>query len=159
LSRKPNAPPPDEPWVWITREMMESPAWRAMTPTARQVLDRVVIEHMSHAGTQNGELIVTYDHFAQYGLSSRRLTSAGIRIALALGFLDIAIKGVRSFGGARRASQYALTWLPRADRTPASNRWRSIATDAEAKAIVRITRATRTTGGSKQAEVPDRVAA
>jgi hypothetical protein len=111
-----------------------------MTPAARQLLDRVVIEHLSHGGTQNGELTVTYDNFVAYGLSSRRLTAQAIRVAVALGFLDVTVKGIRSFGGARRASQYGLSWLPRSDRTPASNRWQFIATEADAKEAIRKVR-------------------
>jgi hypothetical protein len=136
FSRKPNAPPAEEPWVWLTRDMMESESWRALTSNARRVLDRIMIEHMSHGGTQNGELIVTYDDFVRFGLSSRRATAQGIRIAVALGFLDVTIRGMRSYGGARRASRYGLTWLPRSDRTPASNRWRSIRSAEDARAVV-----------------------
>ena len=140
-SRKPNAPPPDQPWIWLTREMLESAAWRALSRPARGVIDRIVLEHLAHGGTQNGELTVTYDDFAAYGLSSRRMTAQAIRIAVALGFIDVTMKGRRSFGGARLPSQYGVTWLPRGDRTVASNRWSQIATDADAAAIVRASRA------------------
>ncbi len=136
LFRKPNAPPPDQPWMWFTHEMMELEAWRALTLPARKVIDRVVIEHFAHGGTQNGQLVVTYDDFVGYGLSSRRITAQAIRIAVALGFLDIAMRGVRAFGSARRPSRYGLTWLPRSDRTPASNRWRSIVTKEDARRLV-----------------------
>jgi hypothetical protein len=120
--------------------MMESEAWRALPLGARHVIDRVMLEHMAHAGTANGELTVTYDDFAQYGLSSRRMTAQSIRIAIALGFLDVVEPGVRSFGAARRATRYGLTWLPRRDRTPASNRWKRIATTGAAKQAIRFAR-------------------
>ena len=44
-------------------------------------------------------------------------------MAVGLGFLDVTLKGRRSYGGARQPSQYGLTWLPRRDGSPASNRW------------------------------------
>lgn len=137
LSRSPNAPPADEPWVWLTREMLESASWAALPRAARRVVERVILEHMAHAGTQNGELTVTYEDFAAYGLASRRATAVAIRVAVTLGFLDVTFRGQRCYGRARRPSRYGLTWLPRADRTPASNRWRTIRTRDDAKAAVR----------------------
>ncbi len=130
-----NRPPHGEPWVWFTRSMMESPAWRAIPGPARQVVDRIMIEHMLHGGTENGNLIVTYDDFEAYGIR-RGSTSQAIRQAEALGFVDVIDRGRRSFGSARRPARYGLTWLPRADRTPASNRWKSIQTDQQAKQVL-----------------------
>jgi len=59
--KRENRPPKDMPWIWLTREMLESPAWRAMDMlAARRVVERIILEHMAHAGTENGNLIVTY---------------------------------------------------------------------------------------------------
>jgi hypothetical protein len=132
--RKKNAPPRDEPWIWLTREMLESTAWRALPTAARRIVERVLIEHMAHAGTQNGDLPVTYDDFVAHG-TRRSSIKAAISIAERLGWVDVVIPGVRGHGVARRATTYGLTWLPRADWTPASNRWRRI-TDADAAAIL-----------------------
>ena len=134
-SLHPNSPPQDEPWFWFTHAMLESESWSAMPLSARRVVERVILENMAHGGTQNGDLAVTYDDFAHFGLSSRRATAAAIRVAEALGFLDITVQGRRAYGGRRVPSRYGLTWLPRCDRTPASNRWRQIATRAEAKRL------------------------
>jgi hypothetical protein len=135
--RQANRPPPDEPFVWFTREMLESASWRAMPLAARRVLDRVVLEHMAHGGTRNGELQVTYDDFKRYGLSSRRATAQAIRVAVALGFLDVTTQGRRSYGGSTLPSRYGLTWLLRCDLTSASNRWRIVRSLEAAKQIVR----------------------
>ena len=91
---------------------------------------------MVHGGTENGQLIVTYDDFVRYGLRRRSIANA-VRTAVALGFLDVTTRGGRSFGIARQPSAYGLTWLPRCDWTPASNRWKSIATKREAIDIVK----------------------
>ena len=139
--KSPNRPPEDQPWVWRTRSMLESEAWRAMTIGARRVVERIELEHMAHAGTMNGELKVTYNDFTEYGSSSRHMTSESIRIAQRLGFIDVVERGVRAFGDARRPSRYALTWLPRCDRTPATNRWQRITTRAAARAAVAEARA------------------
>jgi hypothetical protein len=132
---KANRPPAQEPWVWFTRNLMESPAWGALTAPARRVVDRILIEHMHHAGTENGELIVTYDNFEAFGVP-RHSAKRAIAVAVALGLIDITFKGVRSHGSARRPSKYAITWLPRNDGTPASNRWKSITTKEQAETAV-----------------------
>jgi hypothetical protein len=115
--------------------MLEFEAWTAMSLAARMIVDRVLIEHMSHAGRMNGELIVTYDQFEAYGIRRRSIPKA-IAEAVALGFLDVIHRGRRSYGSVNRPSVYGLTWLPRLDLTPASNRWRRFTTREEAQAAV-----------------------
>jgi hypothetical protein len=115
--------------------MMESPAWGALTAPARRVVDRIVIEHMHHAGTMNGELVVTYDNFQAFGISRGAIKPA-IEVAVKLGFIDITAIGLRSYGNARRPSSYALTWLPRNDGAPPSNRWNAIKSKEQAEAKV-----------------------
>ena len=39
------------------KQMVESPAWRALSLAARKALDRIEIEHMNHGGAENGKLI------------------------------------------------------------------------------------------------------
>jgi hypothetical protein len=134
---KANKPPPDMPFCWLTREMLESEAWRAMTLPARRALDRLMIEHMSHAGTMNGELPCTYDDFQRFGVS-RKSINAAIRVVEALGWVDVVFRGHLNHGVADRPSLYGLTWLPRADNTPPSNRWKSIKDRASAKLKVKI---------------------
>jgi hypothetical protein len=119
-----NRPPPEEAWVWITREMLESLAWRRLTLPARRIVDRIILEHMAHGGTQNGRLVVTYDQFRQFGISRKKISGA-ISLADKLGLVDVVERGGRGYGIARRPSLYALTWLPRCDGSPPSNRWKS----------------------------------
>jgi hypothetical protein len=45
------------------RQMIESPAWRALSLAARKALDRIEIEHLDHGGAENGKLPVTYRNF------------------------------------------------------------------------------------------------
>lgn len=135
-SRRPHGPPDDMPWGWLTQEMITSPAWRAMPLCARRALDRLMLEHMAHAGQENGNLIVTFDDFVRDGVGSRSATARAVRILEALGFLDVTLQGHRSFGGAHLPSRYALTWLPRSDGGLATNRWRRIASQREARELV-----------------------
>ena len=76
--------------------MKKSPAWRAMPLAARQVVDRIEVEHGLHGGQLNGKLPVTYDDFEKYGI--RRMSIAfGIRAAVALGWLDICARRTSIF--------------------------------------------------------------
>jgi hypothetical protein len=43
-----------------TIEMMESPAYRALSIHAHRILSRLEIEHAYHGGNENGRLPVTY---------------------------------------------------------------------------------------------------
>jgi hypothetical protein len=132
--QKRNRPPPGEAFICITREMLESDSWRAMPLYARKIVERIMLEHMAHAGRENGGLKITYAQFAAYGVRRAAVKSA-ISIAEELGWIDTVERGIRAYGSARRPSRYGLTWLLRSDWTPASNRWRNL-TREEARAVV-----------------------
>ena len=123
LLRKRNTPPAGEPWIWLTREMLESDAWRTAPINTRRVVDRLLLEHMAHAGTENGNLACTYQDFEKYGVT-RRLVSKSIADAVARGLTIITQKGRASSGEHRWPSRYALGWLPTCDAAAAPNRWK-----------------------------------
>ena len=54
-AKRANRPPAGAPWIWLTREMLEAPAWQAMGLQGRRVVERIMLEHMVHAGTENAE--------------------------------------------------------------------------------------------------------
>jgi hypothetical protein len=119
-----NRPPADKPWIWLTREMIESDAWRSLSRQAQLVIDRVMIEHMLHAGTENGNLVVTYADFEKFGIRRMSLKAA-IAEAVATGLLTITLKGRPSVGPDRWPTRYALGWLPLRDGAAAPNRWKA----------------------------------
>ena len=123
LRDKRNHPPEGEPWVWLTRELIESDAWRTAPINTRRFVERLMIEHMAHAGTENGKLVCTYDDLAKFGVASRH-RHAAIADALARGLVDRTEQGKPSTGADRWPSKYALGWLPRRDGSAAHNRWR-----------------------------------
>lgn len=132
--RRVNGPPEGEPWAWMTRAMLESPAWAALSIHARRIIDRVLIEHMAHAGTQNGALPVSYADIEALGIRRNRISSA-IEEAVSLGFLDH--QRGRAAGGAAQGhvQLFRLTWLRTGDGEPATNRWKTIdADEAQQKA-------------------------
>jgi hypothetical protein len=91
--------------------MIESSAFRALSPSALRILHRLEIEHMAHAGTENGNLICTYQDFVDYGVSMGAIKSALSQL-VALGFIKIEIHGRRSSGGVKIPSRYRITYLP-----------------------------------------------
>lgn len=119
-----NRPPPDEPWIWLTRQLIEFDAWRSMSRAARLVVDRIMLEHMAHAGTENGNLVVTYADFVKFGVRRESLPVA-IADAAARGLITVTERGRASTGPDRWPSRYALGWLPLFDGAPALNRWKA----------------------------------
>lgn len=110
-------PPKGEPWVWITRELFESEAWQSLTLNGRRFVDFLLIEHMNHAGRENGRLKATRRQLAAFGINTHRI-SAIIAEVEAAGLVDCYRAGMRV------ATTYTLTFYPLPDGTPASNRWK-----------------------------------
>lgn len=129
---KVNKPPRDEPWVWWPRSLLTSPAWRAMSLHCRRLLDYLLIEHMAHAGRENGELLAPYDQLQAFGLG-RRFIWLAIWEAEALGLIEVKRGGKRNvveneynryrltFYQAKETDQWRRTYYA----TP-TNDWRRI---------------------------------
>jgi hypothetical protein len=115
---KANRPPSGEPWVWLTRELLESDAWRSLGINARRLIDFLLLEHMRHGGKQNGKLKAPKHQLEAFGIGSHYVTDA-IHEVEQLGLVDC------HRGGMRVATTYTLTWLTFHDGTPASDRWRN----------------------------------
>ena len=116
--------PPDGPWIWLTRDFLESDAWRTAPINTRRVVERIMLEHMAHAGTMNGRLIVTYNDFEKFGIRRHALANA-IADAKARGLIIVTQPGRRSAGTGRWPARYALGWLPGHDGSAAPNRWKA----------------------------------
>src|SRR5262245_28723444 len=43
-------PPPGEPFIWLTREVIESDAWRSLGINARRFIDFLLLDQMNNAG-------------------------------------------------------------------------------------------------------------
>jgi hypothetical protein len=120
-----NRPPEGSSWIWLTQEILESPAWRAMRFAARKIVDRLIIEHLAHAGTENGNLIATYSDFQQYGLRRRSSIAPAIIEAETIGFIDVIERGGSAYAEFRNPSRYGLAWVDRKDGSPPTNRWKA----------------------------------
>src|SRR5215471_11346856 len=95
---------------WSPRliEMLESPAYQALSLSAHRAMARIEIELAHHGGNDNGRLPVTKLDFVQYGISPR-LVAPAIRELEALGFIRV-IYGRGGNSEYRQPSLFFLTF-------------------------------------------------
>jgi hypothetical protein len=131
----------DEPFVRIKYTMKESPAWKALTLSARRVLDRIEIEFGKHKGKPeaNGELVVTYEDFVEYGIGRTEIGPA-IRELVALGFIRITRAGVAGNADQRQATMFLITYQPNGSAQYLDDGWKRIKTDEEADSVAKAAR-------------------
>jgi hypothetical protein len=127
MSGSTQRPPSGEPWVWMTRELLTSAAWQALSINGRRVIDWLLIEHMRHGGRRNGFLLAPWRQLGDFGIGTHFISGA-IEEIQQLGLVDC------KRGVGRRPSTYTLTWLPQSDGSPPSNRF--IGNNSSAAAIV-----------------------
>jgi hypothetical protein len=123
LRRKRNRPPKGEPFIWLSRELMESDAWRTAKIHTIRLVMRLMLEWMAHAGTENGRLACTYDDLVAFGIG-RRLINRAIAGAVERGLVYRTEQGGLSAGDVKKPSRYGLGWLPGHDGSAAPNRWK-----------------------------------
>jgi len=122
------SPPKGEAWAWMTRDMLASPAMRALSLTGRRLLDFLLIENMNHAGTENGALMATKDQLMAIGLS-RRLIADAIRENVFLGLVRVE-RGRLTRGGVKAPNLFRLTFYADKDGSPATNEWKGTTDEA-----------------------------
>lgn len=115
-------PPKSEPWVWLTRDLLASDAWKALSINGRRLIDFLLIEDMNHAGTENGNLAAPYNGLQEYGLS-RRLIRSAIVEAVRLGLIRIT-KTSRRIAGRNDMARYRLTFRADNSGNPPTNDWK-----------------------------------
>jgi hypothetical protein len=130
-------------WVAHRVAMLKSPAYQMLGLHARRILDRIEIEHMDHAGKDNGRLIVPYDDLIERGGVGRRFIAPALRELVALGFTEIKA-GCGGNGEFRAPNVYRLTYLE-TDRAP-TDEWKRITSIREARTVRSQARA----GGQKR---------
>jgi hypothetical protein len=131
---------------WSPRliEMLESPAYRALSLSGHRVISRIEIELGSHGGNDNGRLPVTKQDFSDYGVSHDQIAPA-IREAEALGFIRVTERGRGGNAEYRKPNLFFLTFAHGRDSRefPPSHDWRQIKTMQEAESIARAARANK----------------
>jgi hypothetical protein len=106
-------------------EMLESPAYRALSATGHRALSRIEIELANHGGKDNGRLPVTSEDFEQYGMDPKSVAPA-VREVEALGFVEVTERGRPSKSDFKRhPNRFRLTYLPGMIRGEApTNEWK-----------------------------------
>lgn len=123
-------------------EMLEAPAFRALSRSAHLVISRIEIELAHHGGNDNGRLPVTTDDFVSYGMH-RTSVAPAIREAEALGFIRVTERGHGGNAEHRSPNYFFLTFAhARNSRAQLpTHDWRKIKTDEEAAEIAHAARA------------------
>ncbi len=117
-------PPADQPWCWLPRELIASPAWQARSITLVRIINALLADHMSHAGQENGNLMATYDQLVASGAARRLICDA---IAEGVFFGLIRAKPGGRWVDSNQPSTYRLTWLYCLPTdTPATNDWKRV---------------------------------
>jgi hypothetical protein len=126
---------------WRLIEMLESPAHRALSLSARRILDRLEIEFHHHGGNpeENGRLPCTFDHFADFGIERHGIAPA-LRELVALGFVEITQHGRAGKAGHRQPTLFRLTYRHWGSHQETTDEWRRIKTGEEAEAMARKAR-------------------
>ena len=135
------SPPVGAAWIWLTRDMLESPAYRALSRAGHQLLARLMVEHCNHAGKENGRLAVSWDAFQAASLH-RSTIAQTLDEVTRLGFVRVVDEGHKAYGSAlgRRAT-YRLTFagVVGDDSGLPTNDWEAIS-KADARSIMEAVR-------------------
>jgi hypothetical protein len=131
-----------KPFSWRSIEMQRSPAYLALSLSARKVLDRLEIEFAKHGGNplENGNLPCTYEHFKEYGIGENQVGPA-IKEVVALGFIRTTSPGSAGNAGYREAARYLLTYRHAGSDKRIEDGWKRIKTMEEAETIAKSARA------------------
>ncbi len=122
--------------------MLRSPAYCALSLSARRVLDRLEIELADHGGTDNGKLPVTYQDFVRYGLHRQAIYPA-IQELVALGFVEVTEQGVAGGTEYRKPNKFRITYRPSdGARGDGTHEWMKI-TEEEALLVAAMARSTK----------------
>jgi hypothetical protein len=139
---------------WSARliEMLESPAYRALSLSAHRIISRIEIELGHHGGNDNDKLPVTCKDFIEYGVD-RAAVAPAIREAEALGFIRVTEHGHGGNREFRKPNLFRLTFAHGRDSRskPPSHEWRNIQSTEEA---LEIARAARPAAGLTVSRVP-----
>jgi hypothetical protein len=122
-------------------EMLESPAYRALSVSGHKVISRIEIELAHHGGNDNGRLPVTTDDFVEYGMH-RSSVAPAIREAEALGFIRITGRGRGGNAEYRTPNLFFLTYAQCRDsgKHPPTHDWRLFNTLQEAEEAAQAAR-------------------
>jgi hypothetical protein len=121
-------------------ELLESPAYRALSRSAILLINRIEVEQAHHGGSDNGRLPVTFDDFERYGIHRHAIAPA-MREAEALGFIEVTQRGRAGSANRRSPNLFRLTFRPlKGARNDGTHEWRKIETFEQAYELAKAAR-------------------
>ncbi len=93
-----------------TPELLRSEAWRGRSIHLMRLLDFLELEHLAHAGKENGFLCATYAQLVAHGIA-RQYIKPATEEGVARGLLKITHQGGYRGAGRLDPSRYQLTYL------------------------------------------------
>jgi hypothetical protein len=141
-------PPKDMPWIWVTEELIFSPAFTSLSANASRAIWRIIGEYLKVGRKDNGQLIVTHPDFIAYGVTGRLVADA-IDELVYKGL--IRVKRGKAADGTAHPSLYRLTFFGDHEASSPTNDWKAIGKEEvaqwdkvrAAKAFERSTKAGR----------------
>ena len=115
-------PPTDQPWTWLTMELLESEAWRRQSVHSFRLISFLMAEHQNHAARENGHLMATYDQLEEWGIGRQYIREA-IEEASFLGLIKHLAGG--RYASTNQPSTFRLTFFADRDGAPATNEWKA----------------------------------
>jgi hypothetical protein len=116
-------PPKDEIWIWITEGMILSPAFTSLSVNAGKAFWRIIVEYLKTGRKENGNLIVTYPNFRDYGVTWSFIGDA-IDELVYKGL--VRVKRGRAGDGTAHPNLYCLTFVGDHEGCAPSNDWKGI---------------------------------
>jgi hypothetical protein len=133
-------------WIAHRLKLLLSPAWQRRPRPLCRILERLEIEHLRHAGRENGRLCVSFDQFVEYGVS-RRVIRHAIEAGVSLGLLDV-VQPEAMVRNIKAPNEYRLTYVPAGNSRAPSDEWEDV-TESIAIAAAEVFR--RSTGEKQDA--------
>lgn len=122
-------------------EILDSPAWRSLSPTDQRCYIGLLRYLRS---TNNGDLSLALSVAKHHGISSPTSLAKGLRALQAVGLIAVTRKGGCQRGGQRLPTLYRVTDQPCYDipakhvqACKATNDWKAIQTIAQGRALIR----------------------
>jgi hypothetical protein len=124
MAKNGDGPPAGEPWCWYTRAMLLSPAFSEASINCRRLIAALEVENMSHAGTENGNLVLPYLQLERSWGIGRRLIRPAIDEAIKRGLIRVTGGDFRLWLAKSMLAKFRLTFRPTREGTAAHWNWK-----------------------------------
>ncbi len=135
----------DGGWIAHRLELKVSPSWRHRPVPLIRILERIEVEHLRHAGKQNGQLTVAYEQLVACGVS-RRVIAPALECGVRLGLIEVR-QTHEMVSNIKSPNLYRLTYVPETDRRAPTDEWARVTEEAAKAAAEHFRIAQKQSGG------------